>query len=74
MGEVTDVVTTTVGVAAQAASATRTCPQCGSGDYAFRGRKKVATTLAVEGGEAVETWYRCKSCDHDWRVRVPAGG
>jgi transposase-like protein len=45
----------------------RTCPECGSGDYQFRGRKKVAE----EGkGEAVETKYRCKVCGHEWRVRT----
>lgn len=50
----------------------RTCPDCGSGDYQFRSRKKVA----AEGGqgEAVETKYRCKACGHEWRVRVAANG
>jgi DNA-directed RNA polymerase subunit M/transcription elongation factor TFIIS len=38
----------------------RTCPECGSDDYQFRGRRKVA--------EAVETKYRCKACGHKWRV------
>jgi DNA-directed RNA polymerase subunit M/transcription elongation factor TFIIS len=47
----------------------RTCPKCGSGDYAFRSRKK----LPPEGEqpEAVETKYRCKACAHEWKVRVP---
>jgi DNA-directed RNA polymerase subunit M/transcription elongation factor TFIIS len=47
----------------------RTCPQCGSGDYAFRSRKKIE---AADGQEvAVETKYRCKACGHEWRVKVP---
>ena len=36
----------------------KTCPQCGSQEYLFRGRKKI-----VEEGkpEAVETRYSCKA-------------
>jgi rubredoxin len=47
---------------------TRTCPECGSGDYQFRSRRKVA----VEAGrpETIETKYRCKACGHVWRERV----
>ncbi len=45
----------------------RTCPKCGSGDYAFRGRK----TVADGQGEATETKYRCKACGQEWKVRVP---
>jgi transposase-like protein len=52
-------------------SAGRTCPACGSGDYAFRSRKKVESE---PGKEEVETKYRCKECQHDWRVRVPVKG
>jgi transposase-like protein len=45
----------------------RICPACASQDYRFQSRKKVAE----EGkGEAVETKYRCKTCGHEWRVRV----
>jgi transposase-like protein len=44
------------------------CPKCGSGDYTFRGRKKVE---AGDGQEAaVETKYRCKACGEEWRVRA----
>jgi len=48
------------------------CPKCGSGDYAFRGRKKVAATDGAGG--ATETKYRCKTCEHEWKVKVPDGG
>jgi DNA-directed RNA polymerase subunit M/transcription elongation factor TFIIS len=46
----------------------KTCPKCGSGEYTFRGRKKVE----AENGEpeAVETKYRCKACGHEWKVRA----
>jgi hypothetical protein len=42
-----------------------TCPKCGSTDYLFRGRKKVA----AEPGKppVTETKYRCKGCGHEWR-------
>lgn len=49
----------------------KTCPQCGSGDYAFRSRKKVADE---SGTEAVETKYRCKACGHEWKVKVAGKG
>ena len=45
----------------------KTCPACGSGNYQFRSRKKIAE----EGKEAVETKYCCKSCNHEWKVKVP---
>jgi transposase-like protein len=48
------------------------CPACGSGDYAFRSRKKIEG----EPGQAaaVETKHRCKTCGKEWRVRVPEKG
>jgi hypothetical protein len=46
----------------------RTCPKCGSSDYAFRGRKRIEPTEGL--GAAVETKYRCKACGHEWKVRV----
>jgi transposase-like protein len=46
----------------------KSCPKCGSGDYTFRGRKKVE---AGDGQEpTVETKYRCKACGEEWRVRA----
>jgi DNA-directed RNA polymerase subunit M/transcription elongation factor TFIIS len=52
----------------QPKAASRTCPACGSDDYEFRSRKKVAHEAGQ--GEVVETKYRCKACGHEWRVRV----
>jgi len=49
----------------------RTYPECGSGDYAFRSRKNVIAVLEKGEPEATETKYRCKSCGHEWKVRVP---
>jgi DNA-directed RNA polymerase subunit M/transcription elongation factor TFIIS len=48
------------------------CPQCGSDDYLFRGRKRIAAEPEKGQKEAVETKYRCKPCGHEWRVRVVA--
>jgi DNA-directed RNA polymerase subunit M/transcription elongation factor TFIIS len=48
---------------------TRTCPECASKEYVFRGRKKIAAE--VDQAAAVETKYMCKSCGHEWKVRVP---
>jgi len=44
------------------------CPKCGSGDYAFRSRKRIETD---EGEEAVEPKYRCKGCGHEWKEKAP---
>jgi hypothetical protein len=41
----------------------RTCPRCGSTEYLFRGRKKVAAEAGKP--EAVETECRCKACGHE---------
>ena len=47
---------------------TKTCPKCGSGDYTFRGRKKIEPAVGQEA--AVETKYRCKACLYEWKVRM----
>jgi hypothetical protein len=44
-------------------------PGCGSKEYLFRGRKRVAGEPGKP--QAVETKYRCKGCGHEWKVRVP---
>jgi len=47
----------------------RTCPKCGSDNYAFRSRKQIE---ASEGQEAMlETKYRCKKCEKEWKEKVP---
>jgi transposase-like protein len=46
----------------------RTCPACGSTEYQFRSRKKISTKSGHS--ETTETKYRCKSCEHEWKVRT----
>ena len=46
----------------------KTCPQCGSPDYAFRSRKTIRADKDQPG--ATETKYRCKKCSHEWKVRT----
>jgi len=48
----------------------RCCPECGSKDYVFRGRKKIAAE--AEQPAAVETRYLCQACGQAWRERVTA--
>jgi transposase-like protein len=48
----------------------KTCPACGSPNYTFRSRKKIAPEPGQEGEAAIETKYRCKACEHEWRVKV----
>jgi DNA-directed RNA polymerase subunit M/transcription elongation factor TFIIS len=55
-------------------TASKTCPACGSGNYSFRSRKRITPEPGQEGGEAIETKYRCKACEHEWRVKVPVHG
>jgi DNA-directed RNA polymerase subunit RPC12/RpoP len=43
----------------------RRCPQCGSSDYTFRGRKKIPEENGQQA--AVETKYRCKACGKEWK-------
>jgi DNA-directed RNA polymerase subunit M/transcription elongation factor TFIIS len=45
-----------------------TCPKCGSGDYQFRNRKRIAAD--AERLAAWETKYRCKACGHEWKEQV----
>jgi DNA-directed RNA polymerase subunit M/transcription elongation factor TFIIS len=55
----------------QPATPSRTCPECGSGDFAFRGRRTIMPKPGEQGPEEIETKYRCKACKHEWKVRVP---
>jgi transposase-like protein len=47
----------------------RTCPKCGSGNYAFRGRKQIEATADREA--MLVTKYLCKDCQADWSETVP---
>jgi rubredoxin len=47
----------------------RSCPKCGSGDYAFRSRKQIETTAEQEA--MLETKYKCKVCGTEWTEKVP---
>ena len=53
---------------------TKTCPVWGSVDYLFRGRKKIAAEPSKGLGESIETKYRCKACEEEWRVRTQTHG
>ena len=46
----------------------RCCPECGSREYVFRGRKKLPA--GAEQPAAVETKYRCRACGKEWKERV----
>jgi DNA-directed RNA polymerase subunit M/transcription elongation factor TFIIS len=48
----------------------RCCPECGSREYVFRGRKKLPAE--AEQPAAVETKYACRACGHTWKERVVA--
>jgi DNA-directed RNA polymerase subunit M/transcription elongation factor TFIIS len=48
----------------------RCCPECGSKEYVFRGRKKIAAE--AEQPASVETRYMCKACGHTWKERAAA--
>jgi len=48
---------------------TRKCPECGSGDYVFRGRKRIPTDPEQSEQAAVETKYACRTCGHTWKER-----
>jgi DNA-directed RNA polymerase subunit M/transcription elongation factor TFIIS len=51
----------------QPVTSRRTCPECGSTEYLFWGRKQIAA--AAQQQAAVETTHRCKVCGHQWKVR-----
>jgi DNA-directed RNA polymerase subunit M/transcription elongation factor TFIIS len=46
----------------------RCCPECGSKEYVFRGRK--AVPAEEDRPQAVETKYLCRDCGHAWKERV----
>jgi DNA-directed RNA polymerase subunit M/transcription elongation factor TFIIS len=47
----------------------RCCPECGSREYVFRGRKRLPAE--AEQPPAIETKYACKACGHAWKEKVP---
>jgi rubredoxin len=47
----------------------RCCPECGSREYVFRGRKRIVAE--AQQPAIVETKYMCKVCGHAWRERMP---
>jgi DNA-directed RNA polymerase subunit M/transcription elongation factor TFIIS len=49
----------------------RKCPECGSADYVFRGRKKIAATAEKGEPEQWETKRACRACGHTWKEREP---
>lgn len=50
-------------------TAKRACPECGSANYTFRSRKQVEATAGK--GPELETKYRCKDCEREWKERTP---
>ena len=53
-----------------AAFTNRVCPACASRDYMFRARRNIPAS--AEKGPEVETKYRCRACEHEWKERLPA--
>jgi hypothetical protein len=47
---------------AQFVNPARCYAKCGSREYAFRGRKKIAAETGLPA--AIETKYACKACGH----------
>ncbi len=47
----------------------RCCPKCQHTGYMFRARRAVEDE---QGAKHIETKYRCRSCAHEWKERIPA--
>ena len=47
----------------------RLCPKCGGGNHAFRSRRQIEAT--AEKPAELETKFRCKGCENEWKERVP---
>jgi DNA-directed RNA polymerase subunit M/transcription elongation factor TFIIS len=52
-------------------TAKKTCPECGSGDYVFRGRKKLTANPEKGEPEQWETKRHCRSCGKEWKEKEP---
>jgi hypothetical protein len=49
----------------------RSCPACGSKVYAFRSRRQIEADPTTGEGPQLETKYRCKACNEEWKEKVP---
>ena len=49
----------------------RCCPTCEARSYAFRSRRTIEAKPEEGGGKFVETKYRCRSCEGEWKERIP---
>ena len=49
----------------------RVCPECGSKEYFFRARRNIAANAEKGVQAAVETKYQCRTCEHEWKERLP---
>jgi DNA-directed RNA polymerase subunit M/transcription elongation factor TFIIS len=47
----------------------RCCPECGSREYVFRGRKKIAAD--ANQPPVIDTKYAYRECGHTWKEGVP---
>jgi DNA-directed RNA polymerase subunit M/transcription elongation factor TFIIS len=47
----------------------RACPDCGGQNYTFRSRKQIEAT--ADKGPELETKFRCRDCEHEWKERTP---
>jgi DNA-directed RNA polymerase subunit RPC12/RpoP len=54
----------------QKATGPKKCPECGSDQYMFRGRRKIPVDAEEGQAVTVETKYLCKTCGHQWKMRV----
>ena len=50
-------------------TAARACTKCGSGNYTFRNRRQIEAT--AERPAELETKFRCKDCEGEWKERAP---
>jgi DNA-directed RNA polymerase subunit M/transcription elongation factor TFIIS len=55
----------------QKTSPGRACPACGSSDYAFRSRRQIEADPPKGESTQLETKYRCKTCNEEWKAKVP---
>jgi hypothetical protein len=49
----------------------RTWSACRSGDSAFRSRRQIEADPEKGGPAQLETKYRCKACNEEWKEKAP---